>query len=291
MTWPVDGIDFRSFATGLNGPEGVVWDAHRGVLYAGGRHGELYRVDLSGSVEQIVDFGEGSFVLGLALDRRGRVYACDRGRGRLLRVDPDTFAIDSYSEGVPDRGLITPNYLVFAADGTLYLSDSGTWGSNDGVIFRIAPGGTTELWSDAISDFTNGLALAADDSALFIVESRASTVWRVPVLDNGTAGKPGKIWSRPRTVPDGLAFDSDGRLYLGLYRPDAIYRIDISTGEAELMVEDWTAQYLQAPTNIAFAGNDLSLLVTANLAGEHLAIFSGTLPAPGQALKRPEIRA
>lgn len=287
MAWPVEGSSFLPFARGLNSPEAVAWDPERRVLYAGGRHGELYRVTLDGTVVQLVHLGEGSFVLGLALDGQGRVYACERGRGRLLRVDPDSLAVESYSQGTKDRPLVTPNFPVFTSRGELFVSDSGTWGGNDGVIYQVMPGGETRVWSEAISDFTNGLALAPDESALFVAESGQSSVWRVPIEAGGEAGTPERVWSRERMFADGLAFDSLGRLYVSMYRPDCIYRVDIATGGDELVVSDWTAQYLQAPTNLVFAGDGLALLVTANLAGEHLNIFDGDLPATGQPLQRP----
>lgn len=289
MTLPLRPAQFRPFAVGLNAPEGVVWDPDREVLYAGGRHGELYRVTLDGTVEQVAHFGPGSFVLGLALDSRGRIYACERGNGRFLRTDPDSFAFEPYTGGTADRPLITPNYPVFGPDGTLYLSDSGTWEKDDGVLFRVLPGGETTVWLDSLCHFPNGLALAPDGSALYVAESGTSAIWRVPIEARGSAGTPERVWSRPRTFTDGIAFDAAGRLYASMYRPDAIYRIDVATGESEVVSDDWTAQYLQAPTNIAFAGEDLSCLVTANLAGEHLNLYGGPLPAPGQPLHRPLI--
>jgi gluconolactonase len=285
----LEAARFRPFATGLNAPEGVVWDPEREVLYAGGRHGELYRVSLDGTVDQVAHFGRGSFVLGLALDSRGRIYACERGNGRFLRVDPDTFAFEPYTGGTRERRLITPNYPVFDSDGVLYLSDSGSWEQDDGVLFRVLPDGDTTVWLTTLCHFPNGLALAPDGTALYVAESGTSSIWRVPIGMDGSAQTPELVWSKPRTFTDGIAFDAAGRLYASMYRPDVIYRIDVSTGEAEIVADDWTAQYLQAPTNIAFAGEGLSCLVTANLAGEHLNLFDGPLPAPGQPLHRPPI--
>jgi gluconolactonase len=286
---PLDGTAVEVLATGLDGPEDIVWDADRGVLYAGGKHGDLYRVHLDGTVENLLHFGAGSFVLGMALDSVGRIYVCERGNARFLRVDPATLAIEDYSAGTPERPLITPNYPAFAADGTLYLSDSGQWGAQNGVIFRISTDRTTEVWSTAPSDFTNGLAVSPSGDAVYVAESKGSKVWRIPVLPSGAAGDPEVIWDRPRTVPDGLAFDADGMLYVSLYRPDAIHRIDPATGETRVFVDDWTGQFLMAPTNIAFAGAGLDLLVTANLNGDHLNVLRTALPAAGLPLRRPEI--
>jgi gluconolactonase len=286
---PLDGTAVEVLAVGLDGPEDIVWDADRDVLYAGGKHGDLYRVRLDGTVQKLLHFGANAFVLGMALDSAGRIYLCERGNARFLRVDPETLAVEDYSTGTPERALITPNYPAFAEDGTLYLSDSGDWGANDGVIFRISPTGVTEVWSTAPSDFTNGLALSPAGDALYAAESKGSKVWRIPVLPSGAAGDPEVLWELPRSVPDGLAFDAHGNLYVSLYRPDAIYRIDPTTGTSLPFVDDWTGQFLMAPTNIAFAGAELDLLVTANLNGDHLNVLRTALPAAGFPLRRPEV--
>src|SRR5262245_27884868 len=111
-------------AGGLDHSEGVCWDADVGVLWAGGEAGQLYRVSLDGEVEEVTRLPH--FVLGLALDAAGAVYACCQHEG-VWRWDgeatrlPGTFAF--------------ANYPAFGPDGTLYVSDSGSgWGANDGSI-------------------------------------------------------------------------------------------------------------------------------------------------------------
>lgn len=286
----LDYTRFRVLAEGLDGPEGVVWDDQRSLLFAGGKHGDLYSVTLDGVVTQLTHFGPGAFVLGLALDAEGRIYVCERGNGRLIRFDPDSGEQDDYTFGTPARPLITPNYPAFASDGTLYLSDSGSWGQDDGVIFRIAPNGQTVVWSEKPSDFTNGLAVSPAEDALYVVESRGSAVWCIPIREDGSAGSSERVWHQPQTVPDGLAFDASGQLLVSLYRPDSIQLIDLASGEASTLVHDWTGQFLQAPTNLAFAGPRRSLLVTANLAGEHLAVYSDPVSPAGHPIVRPVIR-
>src|SRR5262245_53410948 len=93
----VELSDLVSVAQGLDHPEGVAAGLD-GMLYAGGEAGQIYRVDpAAGTFEQIAST-EG-FVLGVCLDADGVVYACDAGRGAVLRVDPRTEAIDVYCEG------------------------------------------------------------------------------------------------------------------------------------------------------------------------------------------------
>src|SRR6476620_11867760 len=60
---------------GLDHPEGVCWDPASGALWAGGEAGQIYRIDLAaGSAEEAARAP--GFVLGLAVDGRGRLAAC-----------------------------------------------------------------------------------------------------------------------------------------------------------------------------------------------------------------------
>lgn len=77
---------FEQLAGGLHHPEGVVWNPFDGLVYAGGESGEIYSVSLEGEVKELGRTG-GS-MLGLAVDGRGRVYACDVGSGEIARFDP-----------------------------------------------------------------------------------------------------------------------------------------------------------------------------------------------------------
>lgn len=90
----------------------------------------------------------------------------------------------------------------------------------------------------------------------------------------------------PRTVPDGIAFASDGTLLITCYRPDAVYTWDGTT--LGTLVEDWTGLVLSAPTNIAFIGPDRDVLVSSNLAGWHLTrIDAGLVGGP---MHHPRVR-
>jgi hypothetical protein len=62
---------FTELAGGLDHPEGIAWDP-AGALYAGGEAGQIYRVGLDGSVEEIASTG--GFMYGLAVDGASRVY-------------------------------------------------------------------------------------------------------------------------------------------------------------------------------------------------------------------------
>jgi sugar lactone lactonase YvrE len=254
--------DVRAVAVGIDHPEGVAW--HDGHVYCGTEGGELLRIDpASGSVE--VASRPGGFLLGLAFDGAGHCVVCDAAAGRLVRVAPDGSS-ETLLDSVGGRKLVSPNFPAFASDGTLWVTESGSsWTSDDGYLFRVGPGGEAEIADEACRRFPNGLALAPDESRLYVVESRWPGVSSYPLRD-GILGEREETLPLPLTVPDGLAFDAGGALFIGCCRPDRVYRLS-SSGALEIYLDDFTGEFMTTPTNLAFGGDGLRTLFLAGLAG------------------------
>ena len=141
---------------------------------------------------------------------------------------------------------ISPNFPVFASDGTLWVTESGSgWTSDDGYLFRVPPGGAAEIADETCRRFPNGLALAPDESRLYVVESRWPGVSSYSLRD-GVLGEREETLPLPLTVPDGLAFDSEGTLYIGCCRPDRVYRLSPS-GTLEVYLDDFTGEFMTTP--------------------------------------------
>ncbi|BDZ47474.1 hypothetical protein GCM10025866_33830 [Naasia aerilata] len=178
----------------------------------------------------------------------------------------------------------TPNFPVFASDGTLYVSDSGAWPAGGGCVYRIDAAGATTIWSRQTPHFTNGLALDPTEKYLYVAESTLPGITRIEIRDDGSAGAAELVVSMPGTVPDGLAFDTEGRLYVGCYRPDRIYTLE-TDGTLLIFRDDYQGTDLAAPTNIAFAGDGRPELFVASLNRWHISRL--LTPAPGQPLHYP----
>jgi gluconolactonase len=247
----VVGDGLRTLVEGLHHPEGVCWSAAEQKIYAGGEGGQLYRFGLAGDDLETVCTVPGGSMLGLALDGAGAVYVCDVGNGRIQRIGPDGSV---RAHGGP---IGYPNYPVFDADGRLWVSDSGDWGTATGGIVRIDPDGTTERVLDGLH-FANGLAVHGD--WLYAVESTWPRIVRVPL----TGGTPEPVLVLDRVVPDGIAFDADGGLWIGCWQPNRVMRL-APNGALTVVVDDWSGVYAPTPTNLAFAGPDLDVLVLASL--------------------------
>ena len=146
---------FVELADGLNHPEGVAWNPLDGLVYAGGEGGELYSVTLEG--DGTLAGSTGGSMLGLAVDGAGRVYACDAGKGEIVRLDPTSGTVETYARGVDGADMDCPNVAAFGPDGVMYVTCSGEDGRPE--IVRIRPGGgNAERWSDACPPTPTGVS-------------------------------------------------------------------------------------------------------------------------------------
>ena len=265
-------------------PECVAWGPD-GMAYAGGEAGQLYRFPLSGGTLEEVARVEGGFMQGMALDAEGNIYACDDRSRCVHRITPHG-DVSTYSTGTAEQRMRMPNYPVFDATGHLYVSDSGDWAARNGFIWKVAPGGKAEIWDRQANGFTNGMCLSPDGRHLYVVESTPPLVSRVAIKPDGSAAQREIVVELPRSVPDGVAFDVNGDLYISLYNPNIIYRLT-TAGELQTLIDDWEQLMLVAPTNIAFGGPDMKTLIIASICG--WAVHTAPMPVPGQRLHYPKI--
>lgn len=257
------------FATGLDHPEGLAF-ASDGVLYAGGEAGQVYRISPDDqAVSEVANVG--GVCLGMAFDREDDLFICNRGLAAIVRVTR-AGGVSLFADSAGGRGLITPNFPVFDHEGNLYVSDSGTWQGNDGVVYRFRPDGRGEVFA-APFNFSNGIALDADESHLYVVESNSHRVTRIAIKRDGTAGERDVFASDIQRVPDGLAFDEAGRLYVGCWAVERVYVVD-RDGRVSILLEDPDAFALNRPTNCAFGGSNFDELYIANFGWHHIARVS-----------------
>ncbi|HEY9487122.1 MAG TPA: SMP-30/gluconolactonase/LRE family protein, partial [Chryseosolibacter sp.] len=84
-----------------------------------------------------------------------------------------------------------------------------------------------------------------------------------------TAGDREVFATMPESVPDGLAFDQAGNLYVSCYAPNKIFKV--SPGRTiSTLIDDWEAHTISNPTNIAFGGDNFDQLFVANLGRWHI---------------------
>ena len=248
----------------LDHPEGVA--VHRdGSVWCGGERGQIFRIDPDGgSLDEVASTG--GFSLGMAFDPNDDLLVCDLKHKAVFRVETKTGRVERFSDGAPGAPMAIPNFCAFDPEARLYVSDSHRFGTPGPGIFRIEPDGSTALWYDREVVFANGLALAPDGASLYVAETFANAVFRIPIRDDGSAGEREEVAILPGAWPDGLAFDVEGNLYVGCYEPSQVLRVDPS-GKVELLFREHSAHLLAHPTNLAFRG---TTMFTANLGRWHV---------------------
>ena len=194
---------------GLDHAEGIACGPDGGV-FAGGEAGQVYRIDIE-RAEFTEIANTGGFVLGMALDAAGNVYACDLVNQCVQKITPNG-EVSVYSSGPPSEPMNVPNYPAFDHLGNLYVCDSGGWKEDSGRIFRIAPGGEAVVWDRSLKEFPNGLCVGPNGDSLYVAMSlNPPRIARIEILPDGSAGSIETVVELPGAVPDGVAFDTDGQ--------------------------------------------------------------------------------
>lgn len=158
---------------------------------------------------------------GNTIDRQGRLVTCEQGSRRVTRTEHDgsiTVLADTYD----GKRLNSPNDVVVRSDGSIWFTDPryGITGHYEGQaaeseidgdhVYRIDPD-TGEL-SIVADDFVrpNGLAFSADETVLYVVETRLRCIRRFDVKDDGTLSGGEELtpgWF------DGIRLDTYGRVW------------------------------------------------------------------------------
>ena len=195
----------------------------------------------------------------------GAFYVCDAGRNEVLRIDPDGTV-----ETVASGGLDNPNDCAFDGEGNLFFTESGTYHPerHSGRLFVVTAGGETSCVHPGPFRFANGIFIDSNQNLLYMVESTAPSVlvFRLdgPKLMQSEPVRHIKL--APDTVPDGVALDTDGNIYVAYYSPDQIGVIR-TDGSFEVLYYDYLAEWMNRPTNMALCENEIYF---ANLGGWHI---------------------
>jgi sugar lactone lactonase YvrE len=254
------------FAEGLDHPECLALHPD-GTWFAGGEAGQIYHISADG--KKVNEVGNtGGFVLGVAISPDGKWLACcDLKQKTVFKFDIAGRTLSELTNG-GDEPFSIPNHLAFTRKGDLYVTDSGAFRKVSGKIYKFDSYGRGGVWHRGPFNFANGIALGPDGQSLFVCCTWLG-VEKIEIKPDGSPGKRSVYAKIPKALPDGLAFDARGNLYVSCYTPARIYKISRDR-KVSILIDDWEAHMLSNCTNIAFGGKNFDELYAANLGRWHL---------------------
>ena len=236
-----------------------------GALYVStGIDGGIARVGREGSVQSFadVDVGHGGFMMFVALDSQGALFATVNSR------DPANLGVWRFNRDGHGRRIsalpagAVPNGLAFDGRGHLLVADSF-----GGLIWQVpVNGGEAREWlrhrwlspRPLVGRFPGANGLQRDGNSIIVAVSDRSQLVRVPIEADGKAGEPSILSS---TVPaDDFAVAPDGTLYLTTHPFNTVVRL---TRDGRQTVIAGPAQGVAGPT-AAIIGSDGWLYVATD---------------------------
>lgn len=287
----------RVFASGFSFPEGPSFDNDGNLFVAELGAGRVSKIAPDGTWEVFATLGDSPNATAIGPD--GHIYVCNNG---------GWWAPETSTGGVPGKGggtpciqkltptgdaevLITeidgvalnsPNDLVFDAHGGFYFTDP-IWPDEEGKIqtgsicYSDTSGNARRIHTGIF--YPNGLGVDADGTKLLINESGTARVVAFDIDAPGVISNERSFgWVGLGTVPDGMCFDSTGRVLVCGHGAGAVYVLEPEGGcfVQRIPISD------KDVTNICFGGPDYSTLFMTG--SDHGQILTMEWDVPGMPL-------
>ncbi len=250
---------FEKIAEGLKFPEGPAYDG-KGKVYVSNCYGDWITVIENDEPGVFVKSPTAPYNFektnGLTVYKDGAIYACDYGKGAILKFTTDGKCYP-VAEGFNGKKFNRPNDLAFNSKSDLWFTDPKSYDKNnlDGVIYKlnIETGEVKEVYTGL--GFPNGIAFSKDEKYLFVCESAQQRILKFKVEDDELL-EPEVFAEMPGGDPDGIAFDIEGNLYVAHFGGGKIAVFDPDGN----LIESLAAPG-KKPSNVEFTGEDLKTLI------------------------------
>jgi gluconolactonase len=244
--------------------EGPSFDRDGNLYIVDIPYGRIFRISPAGEFQLMAEYdGEPN---GLKIARDGRIFITDYRHG-LMMLDPRNGQVSSVLERRWSESFKGVNDLVFAGNDDIYFTDQGQTGLHDptGRVYRLRTNGTLDLIVGNVPS-PNGLVLNGAEHILYVAATRGNSIWRIPLMPDGTASKVGIFVQLSASLggPDGLAMDEEDNLAVAHAGLGAVW---IFSRLGEPLYRIHSCEGL-ATTNVAYGGADnKSLYITESESG------------------------
>lgn len=181
----------------------------------------LFRIDVNGEVQEFS--GDIINPTGIVFDPSGQMFVTSRMDGIVYRITPFKEAI------VFAQNLGVATGIAFDKQGRMYVGD------RTGTIYRINGIGEEQTWAQVEPSVSAYHLAFGPDDALYLTGPTVSSHESVIRIDEHATST---VFFRGLGRPQGLAFDSEGNLYVAasLRGRRGIVRINPDGSDAELFV-------------------------------------------------------
>ncbi len=266
-------------------PEGVAVDRHGNVFASLTPLGQVVKIprgtntpEFFGSVPGFDPFDpdrEGFGLLGLTVDRRGNVYGAMFDRG----ATNDTTGVSKFDRRTGEASLVPgtdaiffPNAVAFDKFGNLFVTEtSASFGEPTSRIWRVPRNGSAEVWVE--SELLNGTGLllgfplgangiAVRHRTVYVGVTDQSSIVKIPIRWNGSAGTPRLLADELPFPVDGIALDIFGNVYYAspadptdptAFPPGGIVKVSRRGTTSTVLATG--ADGLDGPTSVAFGNS------------------------------------
>lgn len=214
---------------------------------------------------------------GLALDAQGTLLLGARHSSKsVVRFNADLSEATDLAASFEGKHFNSPNDVAMRSDGHFYFTDpdfqAGGQKELDATsVYWVTPGGAVSAVDSTFKN-PNGISISPDEKFLFVAGNEAQGyVKRYPLAKDGSVGE-GTIVLSNVSVPDGMAFDCAGNLYVTQHSNRTIIVITMD-GEELGRISGFNKNI----TNLAFGGAERKTLFVTMTGG----LAKIELPVPG----------
>jgi sugar lactone lactonase YvrE len=253
--------------------EGLAY--HDGALYtAEWGTGAVYRIDLVKGITTVgrLPVKPNGWILGLATDATGNLYAAAPDEGVIWRIDAPRLGAADFDAAKDVRVFATgaqgANGLAVAPDGHVWIS-----GGDQNAVYHVGPEGgratvfasgytvaTTDTTMPVRAYVTNGLGIDSRGN-IYTANTGTGEIMRLEVKPGYQAGAITPVVKDRRLLgADGIVAEGD-TLYVTANFSNTIARID-PNGAVTILATDDNAETLRFPAEIKKVGN---VIYVANL--------------------------